>query len=139
VEGGVVHIIKALAQHPVATQSLAEDDSLQLMFHMIALGGMIPMLSHSDSFKKIAAATPPRIASSTCHAGPSLICINSFCPIKNALDCMCTPVWESCLTPNPKPLCIGLQRLIVFSSYWWIFQILGLLLTSDQWKQCKVY
>jgi hypothetical protein len=59
VEGGVVHIMKALAQHPVAAQSLAEDDSLQLMFHMIALGGTIPMLSHSDSFKKIAATTPP--------------------------------------------------------------------------------
>ncbi|CAK9278276.1 unnamed protein product [Sphagnum jensenii] len=56
---GVVHIMKALAQHPVAAQSLAEDDSLQLMFHMIALGGTIPMLSHSDSFKKIAATTPP--------------------------------------------------------------------------------
>jgi hypothetical protein len=51
--------MKALAQHPVATQSLAEDDSLQLMFHMIALGGMIPMLSHYDSFEKIAATTPP--------------------------------------------------------------------------------
>ncbi|KAH9563994.1 hypothetical protein CY35_04G001700 [Sphagnum magellanicum] len=59
VEGGVVHIMKALAQHPVAAQSLAEDDSLQLMFHMIALGDTIPMLSHSDSFKKIAATTPP--------------------------------------------------------------------------------
>ncbi len=54
-----MHIMKALAQHPVAAQSLAEDDSLQLMFHMIALGGTIPMLSHSDSFKKIAATTPP--------------------------------------------------------------------------------
>ncbi len=101
-----MHIMKALAQHLVAAQSLAKDDSLQLMFHMIALGGMIPMLSHSDRFKKIAATTPPlHLArlSSTCHAGPNLICIHSFCPIKNALDCMCTPIWESCLTPNPKP------------------------------------
>ncbi len=54
-----MHIMKALAQHPVAAQSLVEDDSLQLMFHMIALGGTIPMLSHSDSFKKIASTTPP--------------------------------------------------------------------------------
>jgi hypothetical protein len=119
VEGGVVHIIKALAQHPVATQSLAEDDSLQLMFHMIALGGTIPMLLHSDSFKKIAATTPPRTASLTCHASPSLICINSFCPIKNALDCMCTPVWESCLTPFwKKGPCLE-ERFLSTITIWW--------------------
>jgi len=44
-------------------------------------------------------------------------------------------VWH--LTLNPKPLCIGLQRLIVFSSYWWMFQILGLLLTSDNGSTAK--
>jgi hypothetical protein len=56
-------------------------------------------------------------------------------------------IWHFCIPygipgsvePCPKPLCIGLQRLIVFSSYWWIFHILGLLLTSDRWKHCKVY
>ncbi len=54
-----MYIMKALAQHPVTAQILAEDDSLQLMLPMITLGGTIPMLSHSDNFKKIAATTPP--------------------------------------------------------------------------------
>jgi hypothetical protein len=44
-------------------------------------------------------------------------------------------VWH--LTLNPEPLCIGLQRLIVFSGYWWMFQILGLLLTSDNGSTAK--
>ncbi|KAF6172754.1 hypothetical protein GIB67_000812 [Kingdonia uniflora] len=36
VEGSVVHIMKALANHPSAAQSLVEDDSLQLLFQMVA-------------------------------------------------------------------------------------------------------
>ncbi|KAL7618602.1 hypothetical protein Lser_V15G04325 [Lactuca serriola] len=35
VEGSVVHIMKALASHPAADQSLIEDKSLQLLFEMI--------------------------------------------------------------------------------------------------------
>ncbi|RRT81723.1 hypothetical protein B296_00005173 [Ensete ventricosum] len=38
VEGSIVHIMKALASQPSAAQSLIEDDSLQLLFHMVANG-----------------------------------------------------------------------------------------------------
>ncbi|KAF9618607.1 hypothetical protein IFM89_002302 [Coptis chinensis] len=41
VEGSIVHIMKALANHPSAAQSLIEDDSLQLLFHMVATGSLI--------------------------------------------------------------------------------------------------
>ncbi|XP_027935476.1 protein SPIRRIG [Vigna unguiculata] len=41
VEGSVVHIMKALASHPSAAQSLIEDDSLQLLFQMVAKGSLI--------------------------------------------------------------------------------------------------
>ncbi len=34
----MVHIMKALALHPGAAQSIMEGDSLQLLFHMVALG-----------------------------------------------------------------------------------------------------
>ncbi|XP_061972968.1 protein SPIRRIG-like [Populus nigra] len=40
VEGSVVHIMKALANHPSAAQSLIEDDSLQLLFQMVANGSL---------------------------------------------------------------------------------------------------
>jgi hypothetical protein len=32
-----VHIMKALASHPSPAQSLIEDDSLQLLFHVVAI------------------------------------------------------------------------------------------------------
>jgi hypothetical protein len=35
-----VHIMKALASHPSAAQSLIEDDSLQLLFQMVANGSL---------------------------------------------------------------------------------------------------
>ncbi|KAI4319476.1 hypothetical protein MLD38_033068 [Melastoma candidum] len=38
VEGSLVHIMKALASHPSAAQSLIEDDSLQLLFQIVANG-----------------------------------------------------------------------------------------------------
>ncbi|KAI3787780.1 hypothetical protein L2E82_00205 [Cichorium intybus] len=41
VEGSVVHIMKALASHPAAAQSLIEDKSLQLLFEMVANGSLI--------------------------------------------------------------------------------------------------
>ncbi|KAK7245429.1 hypothetical protein RIF29_40275 [Crotalaria pallida] len=41
VEGSVVHMMKALASHPSAAQSLIEDDSLLLLFQMVAKGSMI--------------------------------------------------------------------------------------------------
>ncbi|KAJ4958566.1 hypothetical protein NE237_025677 [Protea cynaroides] len=41
VEGSIVHIMKALANHPSAAQSLIEDDSLQLLFQMVATGSLI--------------------------------------------------------------------------------------------------
>ncbi|KAG7025503.1 Protein SPIRRIG [Cucurbita argyrosperma subsp. argyrosperma] len=40
VEGSVVHIMKALASHPSAAQSLIEDDSLQMLFQMVANGSL---------------------------------------------------------------------------------------------------
>ncbi|XP_042006843.1 protein SPIRRIG-like isoform X1 [Salvia splendens] len=41
VEGSVVHIMKALASHPLAAQSLIEDNSLQLLFNMVANGSLV--------------------------------------------------------------------------------------------------
>ncbi|KAL7605295.1 hypothetical protein Lser_V15G18785 [Lactuca serriola] len=41
VEGNVVHIMNALARHPVADQSLIEGKSLQLLFEMVANGSLI--------------------------------------------------------------------------------------------------
>ncbi|KAM7254050.1 hypothetical protein ACFE04_031732 [Oxalis oulophora] len=40
VEGSVVHAMKALASHPSAAQSLIEDDSLVLLFQMVANGSL---------------------------------------------------------------------------------------------------
>ena len=40
VEGSIVHIMKALASHPSAAQSLIEDDSLMLLFQMVANGSL---------------------------------------------------------------------------------------------------
>ncbi|OVA05381.1 BEACH domain [Macleaya cordata] len=40
VEGSIVHIMKALASHPSAAQSLIEDDSLQSLFQMVATGSL---------------------------------------------------------------------------------------------------
>ncbi|KAL8142570.1 hypothetical protein V2J09_015602 [Rumex salicifolius] len=40
VEGKVIHIMKAIATHPSAVQSLIEDDSLQLLFHMVVNGSL---------------------------------------------------------------------------------------------------
>lgn len=36
-----MHIMKALASHPSAAQSLIEDDSLQLLFQTVAKGSLI--------------------------------------------------------------------------------------------------
>ncbi|KAG9155685.1 hypothetical protein Leryth_003953 [Lithospermum erythrorhizon] len=41
VEGSVVHIMKALSSHPSAAQSLIEDNSLQLLFQMVANGSLV--------------------------------------------------------------------------------------------------
>ncbi|XP_024932828.3 protein SPIRRIG isoform X2 [Ziziphus jujuba] len=41
VEGSIVHIMKALASHPSAAQSLIEDDSLLMLFQMVANGSLI--------------------------------------------------------------------------------------------------
>ncbi|ONK60512.1 uncharacterized protein A4U43_C08F19270, partial [Asparagus officinalis] len=40
VEGSIVHIMKALASHPSAAPSLTEDDSLELLFNMVANGSL---------------------------------------------------------------------------------------------------
>ncbi|KAJ4727406.1 BEACH domain [Melia azedarach] len=48
VEGSVVHIMKALASHPSAAQSLIEDDSLQLLFQMLANGSLTVFSRYKD-------------------------------------------------------------------------------------------
>ncbi|KAF2314829.1 hypothetical protein GH714_036824 [Hevea brasiliensis] len=40
VEGSIVHVMKALASHPSAAESLVEDDSLQLLFQMVATSSL---------------------------------------------------------------------------------------------------
>ncbi|KAL8236293.1 hypothetical protein R6Q59_017374 [Mikania micrantha] len=41
VEGSVLHIMKALASHPAAAQSLIDDNSLELLFQMVANGSLV--------------------------------------------------------------------------------------------------
>ncbi|KAH1108454.1 hypothetical protein J1N35_012222 [Gossypium stocksii] len=48
VEGSVVHIMKALASHPSAAQSLIEDDSLMLLFQMVASGSVTVFSSYKE-------------------------------------------------------------------------------------------
>ncbi|CAK9143767.1 unnamed protein product [Ilex paraguariensis] len=48
VEGSVVHIMKALANHPSAAQSLIEDNSLQLLFQMVANGSSIVFSQYKE-------------------------------------------------------------------------------------------
>ncbi|KAB2605312.1 hypothetical protein D8674_005029 [Pyrus ussuriensis x Pyrus communis] len=40
VQGSAVHTMKALSNHALAAQSLIEDDSLQLLFQMVANGSL---------------------------------------------------------------------------------------------------
>ena len=46
-----MHIMKALAQHPGATQSLGEDNSLRLLFHIAAMRHEQFSLSSADAVK----------------------------------------------------------------------------------------
>ncbi|PKI63591.1 protein SPIRRIG [Punica granatum] len=48
VEGSVVHIMKALSSHPSAALSLIEDDSLQLLFQMVANGSTTVLSQYKD-------------------------------------------------------------------------------------------
>lgn len=48
VEGSIVHIMKALAYHPTAALSLIEDDSLQLLFQMVANGSLIVFARYKE-------------------------------------------------------------------------------------------
>ncbi|PIN24790.1 hypothetical protein CDL12_02480 [Handroanthus impetiginosus] len=48
VEGCVVHIMKALASHPSAAQSLVDDNSLQLLFQMVAKGSLVVFAQHKE-------------------------------------------------------------------------------------------
>jgi hypothetical protein len=61
VEGSVVHIMKALARHPGAAQTLAECDRFQYMFHMVVMGGTTPLLSPSKS-RSFKSAPPVHLA-----------------------------------------------------------------------------
>ncbi|KAL3849903.1 hypothetical protein ACJIZ3_011785 [Penstemon smallii] len=48
VEGSVVHIMKALASHPLAAQNLIEDNSLQLLFQMVANGSLVAFSQYKE-------------------------------------------------------------------------------------------
>ncbi|KAK8541511.1 hypothetical protein V6N12_014145 [Hibiscus sabdariffa] len=48
VEGSIVHIMKALASHPSAAQSLTEDDSLMLLFQIVANGSLIAFSRYKE-------------------------------------------------------------------------------------------
>ncbi|CAA7049665.1 unnamed protein product, partial [Microthlaspi erraticum] len=48
VEESIVHIMKALASHPSAAQSLTEDDSLQLLFKMVANGSVVAFSQYKE-------------------------------------------------------------------------------------------
>ncbi|KAI8522961.1 hypothetical protein RHMOL_Rhmol13G0037500 [Rhododendron molle] len=48
VEGSVVHIMKALANHPSAAQSLIEDNSLELLFQMVANGSLLVFSQYKE-------------------------------------------------------------------------------------------
>ncbi|XAR61158.1 hypothetical protein NMG60_11034785 [Bertholletia excelsa] len=48
VEGSVVHIMKGLASHPSAAQSLIEDNSLQLLFQMVANGSLLVFSQYKE-------------------------------------------------------------------------------------------
>lgn len=43
-----MHIMKALANHPCAAQSLIEDDSLQLLFQMVVNGSLTVFMQYRD-------------------------------------------------------------------------------------------
>lgn len=53
VEGSVVHIMKALASHPSAALSLIEDDSLQLLFHMVTNGSLNVFSQFKDGLVRL--------------------------------------------------------------------------------------
>lgn len=48
VEESVIHIMKALASHPYAAQSLIEDDSLRLLFKMVANGSVVAFSQYKE-------------------------------------------------------------------------------------------
>lgn len=48
VEGSVVHIMKALAANPSAAQSLIEDNSLMLLFQMVANGSLVAFSQYKE-------------------------------------------------------------------------------------------
>lgn len=48
IEGSIVHVMKALASHPSAAQSLIEDDSLHLLFQMVANGSLTVFSQYKD-------------------------------------------------------------------------------------------
>lgn len=43
-----MHIMKALASHPSAAQSLIEDNSLQLLFQMVAHGSLVVFSQYKE-------------------------------------------------------------------------------------------
>ncbi|KAB2071065.1 hypothetical protein ES319_A08G198000v1 [Gossypium barbadense] len=53
VEGSIVHIMKALAGHPSAAQSLIEDDSLMLLFQTVANGSLTAFSRYKEGFVSV--------------------------------------------------------------------------------------
>lgn len=68
IEGTVVHIMKALASHPSAAQSLIEDDSLQLLFQMVASGSLIVFSKYKDGLVPLHTLQLHRHAMQVCMA-----------------------------------------------------------------------
>ncbi|VFQ97163.1 unnamed protein product, partial [Cuscuta campestris] len=53
VEGSVVHIMKAVSSHPSAAQSLIEDNSLQSLFQMVAMGSLIAFSQYKEGLVRL--------------------------------------------------------------------------------------
>lgn len=66
-EAGVVHVLKAMARHAGAAQSLLEDDALQLLFHMVATGVPAQKKGISDALD-LQISTPLHLAQLRRHA-----------------------------------------------------------------------
>lgn len=67
IEGSIMHIMKALANHPSAAPSLIEDDSLQLLFHMVANGSLIVIAQFRDGLVPLHTIQLHRHAMQVCY------------------------------------------------------------------------
>lgn len=80
VEGSVVHIMKALASHPSAALSLIEDDSLQVLFEMVANGSLAVFAQFREGLVPLHTIQLHRHAMQVCRYfwGPKLLTTGSI-------------------------------------------------------------